>query len=258
MKNKKKKLDQQISTKLGTIVLIIIALTVGVFVWKIGKDQDATVQQQNFAIQQKTTERNQEQQNQTTQNNNQTTNSPKSRLVGNGCYATKDGQIDETHFRADFNTDPANSAVHYENKDFGISFDIPYNKNWGNKDCVVLPYRESSNLSKNSLRISFGFPRAWIADSYHFSIEKKRSTDDIMAEQKNVGGTPDPNPRIKNLGQYQAVVYESYGMGTSRYYEIPGENNNYIFEHVQIGDKQVDIKTDSYELENVIKTLHVK
>jgi hypothetical protein len=38
---KKKKFDQHISTKLGTIVLIIIALTVGVFVWKAGEDQEA-------------------------------------------------------------------------------------------------------------------------------------------------------------------------------------------------------------------------
>ncbi len=46
MKNKKKKLNQHISTKLGAIVLIIIALTVGVFVWKIGKEQEAPKQQQ--------------------------------------------------------------------------------------------------------------------------------------------------------------------------------------------------------------------
>jgi len=48
MKNKKKKLNQKISTKLGTIVLIIIALTVGVFVWKIGKDQEGMQQSQNI------------------------------------------------------------------------------------------------------------------------------------------------------------------------------------------------------------------
>jgi len=49
MKNKKKKLNQKISTKLGTIVLIIIALTVGVFVWKIGKDQEGMEQSQNIS-----------------------------------------------------------------------------------------------------------------------------------------------------------------------------------------------------------------
>jgi len=49
MKNKKKKLNQKISTKLGTIVLIIIALTVGGFVWKIGKDQEGMEQSQNIS-----------------------------------------------------------------------------------------------------------------------------------------------------------------------------------------------------------------
>jgi len=48
MQNKKQKLDQQISTKLGTIVLIIIALTVGVFVWKVGKNQEVAEQSQNI------------------------------------------------------------------------------------------------------------------------------------------------------------------------------------------------------------------
>jgi len=54
MKNKKQNFNQQISTKLGTIVLIIITLTVGVFVWKIGKDQEAAEQSQSVAIQPKT------------------------------------------------------------------------------------------------------------------------------------------------------------------------------------------------------------
>jgi len=39
--------NQKISTARGTIILIIIALTVGVFVWKVGKDQEATDQSQS-------------------------------------------------------------------------------------------------------------------------------------------------------------------------------------------------------------------
>jgi hypothetical protein len=41
MKNKKIKLDQKISTKLGTIVLVIFAITAGVFVWLVEKNQQA-------------------------------------------------------------------------------------------------------------------------------------------------------------------------------------------------------------------------
>jgi len=49
MKKQKTKLDQQVSTKLGTIVLIIIAITVGVFVWKIGKNQEVADQSQGIS-----------------------------------------------------------------------------------------------------------------------------------------------------------------------------------------------------------------
>jgi hypothetical protein len=63
---KKKKLNQQISTPLGTIVLIIIALTVGVFMRKVWKDQEAMEQSQNtIAVKKPVTQTIINQQNQT-------------------------------------------------------------------------------------------------------------------------------------------------------------------------------------------------
>ncbi|TSD01058.1 MAG: hypothetical protein Athens071425_505 [Parcubacteria group bacterium Athens0714_25] len=178
----------------------------------------------------------------------------KTRLIGDGCYEIKDGQPDKYHFRSDFNIDPANMNINYKNEDFGISFDIPYNKNWGNKNCVVLPYLESSDLSSNSLSVDFGPFREWSGNSYTFNIGQRRSAEDIINNQKDVDAKN--NPRIKIVGQYQLVVYESYGMGISRYYEITGEKNNYIFEHFQANNNQKNTDIESYGLESVIKTFH--
>jgi hypothetical protein len=45
--------NQKVSTGLGTIVLVIIAVTVGVFVWKVEKNQSDVQQPQNVVIESK-------------------------------------------------------------------------------------------------------------------------------------------------------------------------------------------------------------
>jgi hypothetical protein len=178
------------------------------------------------------------------------------RLVGNGCYKMKNGNIDEQNFREDFNLDPADIMIKYENKRLGISFDIPYNKKWGNNDCVVLPYTDVQTVEsdKENLKIHFGIFKAWIGDPYHFSTSKKRGAEDIDKEQN--GGSPDPNPRTKTIGKHQVVIYESYGMGTQRIYEVLGDKNNYVFTQSWIKDVKSDSESD--ELEKIIKTLKIE
>lgn len=185
-----------------------------------------------------------------------TQNSSKGRLSGDGCYEMKDGQIDEYHFRTDFNTDPSNTTVYYENKEAGIAFNVPFNKNWGNNDCTVLPFIESGSI-ESGLGGAFGPVRAFIGDSYRFHTAKSRTAKDIIEEQDKVGGEPAPNPRVKMIGDHEAVVYESYGIGTSRIYEVLGKNRNIVFEHFQIDRKDKALASQSTELEQVIKSLRI-
>ncbi|HBI17210.1 MAG: hypothetical protein UR60_C0044G0010 [Candidatus Moranbacteria bacterium GW2011_GWF2_34_56] len=180
-----------------------------------------------------------------------------SRIVGDGCYEIKDGHIDEYNLRKDFNLDPADITIRYENKQFGVSFDIPYNKKWGNKDCIVLPYVHWQRIDVDTkyLNINFGIFRAWTGGAYHFNTSKKRNAEDIIKEQSN-NGSPNPSPRTKMIGKHQVVIYESYGMGTKTIYEVLGDKNNYEFKQSWIKDRKSDSESDS--MEKIIETLEIK
>jgi hypothetical protein len=64
MKNKKRKFNQEISTRLGTIIIVFFAVMVGVFVWLAVKNREVVEVPQNIALQPKPVEKNQGQQGQ--------------------------------------------------------------------------------------------------------------------------------------------------------------------------------------------------
>jgi flagellar biosynthesis component FlhA len=72
--------NQKVSTGLGAIVLVIIAITVGVISWKIVKDKETTEEPQEITVQAKPVEKKQVQQNQT-QTQVQTDNVPKPTII---------------------------------------------------------------------------------------------------------------------------------------------------------------------------------
>lgn len=167
----------------------------------------------------------------------------KDRLIGDGCYK-KDLQDEE--FREDFNLALPNTVIRYVNKEEEILFDISYNKNWGNRDCVVLPYFEYMDEDQLS-SVIFGKPGTFVADQYNFSIGPARSSNEIIIEQNNVAGSPPPNPRVKIINNRKVVIYESYGMIDSRIIEVIGKKNNYIF-------TELGFDGESGELERIIAT----
>lgn len=177
------------------------------------------------------------------------------RVIGAGCYGrTIDSEEDPYDLRTDFNLDKANTTFKYVNTDEGISFEVPYNRNWGNKDCLVLPYLEAKN-SDGSLSVFFGKARAFLTDQYHFSVEPQRSSEVIIAQQKLVGGLPDPNPRLKKIYKYEVVIYESYGQINSRIVEVIGKYHNYVFENAGIDlDNE---NTTSKAIENIVSTFQL-
>lgn len=175
----------------------------------------------------------------------------KKRTIGDGCYKIING-YENVHgiVREDFNNDSADVTIPYTNKDFGISFNIPYNKNWGNEECVVLPYFSYGNLE--SWQVSFG--QTTEARSFGFHTRQRRDKEDVLKEQKG-NGEPDPSPRVEKIGEWEAVVYESYGMSTEKIYEIIGEKSNYIFSfHLVTDQSKESLATNSIEIIKIIKS----
>jgi len=233
--------NKKISTELGIVIIIIVAITAGVFVWQYQKDiRLDEIQFQPMKLSRKSTEQPQHKE------------KPKRRIeFGDGCYAMTNGHIDETRFRNDFNTDPANTTVRYENKDFGISFNIPFNKKWGNKDCKVLPYLEFSGPNANPI-IEFGLPRAYVTSQFHFGIGEKM---DLSSLQKlHQGGINNKNhSRILKIGNYDVVTHTSYGELSATVIEIPAKDYIYYFE--EIAPK--NLTQISMDFENVIKSVKI-
>lgn len=273
-------INKKISTIAGSLIILVIAIILGFYFLVSNKKEK--MQNQNSVVlnnselgnREEVKQENMQKENEGIQNNeakeitsrissqvnanqcDQTEPIIESRLVGNGCYEMKDGHIDEYNLRKDFNLDPADIMLRYENKQFGISFGIPYNKKWGNKDCVVLPYTHWQRIDSDTkyLNINFGIFRAWTGGAYHFNIGKKRSAEDIIKEQSN-SGSPNPNPRTKTIGNHQVVIYESYGMATKTIYEVLGDKNNYVFEKSWIKDLKSDSESDG--LEKIIRTFEI-
>ncbi|GEM_PF-1843850 len=173
------------------------------------------------------------------------------RTIGDGCYKKINGN-ENVHgiVREDFNNDPANIVILYTNDDLGISFDVPYNKNWGNEECVVLPYFSYKN--PESWQVIFG--QTTEARPFGFHTRQKRDKEDIFNEQKG-SDNPDPNPRLEKIGEWEAIVYESYGMSTKKVYEIIGSKSNYIFSfHLVTDESKENLATNSAEIVKVIKS----
>ncbi|MAF20457.1 MAG: hypothetical protein CMI55_02120 [Parcubacteria group bacterium] len=181
------------------------------------------------------------------------TNGEKKRISGFGCYEKdSEGFDDPYEFREDFNTDDADTIIKYINTEKGISFDIPYNSDWGNKNCEVLPYKEFMD-SYGTAHLIFGKPRAWISDTFrlNISISSNRDIETILLEQQQ-DDIEVFKPREKTIGDKQMVVYESYGTCTSRIYEVVGKGYNYSFDHFYCEEPIVDIIK---ELEGIIATV---
>lgn len=219
-------MNKKISTNIAIIIIAVFALFVGGIIFVSSCLQNYTTPENIVvSISQKSNL-----QKSNTVGNKESTQAPK-RFSGSGCY--QKGQTGEGYFDSlskDFNLDNADSKIKYENVEKGISFDVPYNTKWGNKDCKVEPYAELKQPGGDVL-LGFGKPGGpWTGDEFTLAIFHQRSAEDIINQQKNiVGGEPNSNPRKRTIGDKQVVVYEGYGMVTVRSYEVIGEEYNYLF-----------------------------
>jgi len=256
-------MNKKISTAVAIGVILLITAIVGTTIWL--KQSDSSQEVQNtmpLPIAKQDTKRNEvatEKQpiDQKTNSNNteNISEAMKNRFSGKGCYSKEsDGTDNLYELSKDFNLSSPTAKVTYSNQAKGISFDIPYNTNWGNKNCKVEPYIEFTQPGGDVL-VEFGKPRAWIRSEFLLTVSDYRSAQDIVNEQKNVGGEPDPNPRKMTLGDKQLVAYESYGMTSERIYEVIGKKFNYSFSYSEA--EKLNGKT-AKELATIIQSAKIE
>jgi hypothetical protein len=174
------------------------------------------------------------------------------RFSGSDCYIKdKEGNDDLGSLSADFNLDDANTKVKYENEDKGISFDIPYNAKWGNKNCKVKPYTEFVQPSGDAL-VEFGKPQAWIPSEFRLTISPYRSSGDIINELNSSTEEPKVQPIKKMIAENQVVSWKSSEAYPMLSYEVVGKQYNYRFDC--IGS---DSQSEGKKLENIIASANV-
>lgn len=153
----------------------------------------------------------------------ETINPKEARLTGTGCF------IDEykQKFREDFNLNQADTTVTYTNAAKGISFEIPYNSKWGNKECEVEPYSEFSydeNTGPNIL--FFGQPSAG-PDEFSLEFLAPKTANDTLAEIKEANSNS--GAKIVHHDNLEAVEYLDFGVSEFFHVEVIGPKNNYLF-----------------------------
>jgi hypothetical protein len=97
------------------------------------------------------------------------------------------------------NYDRPNEMRHYENKELGISIELPYNSNWGTKDFKPTAYDESLKEDKSVAKVTFGPIIAgcdgdcfWMRQ-YSISLDKKQTIDEFTkALDKQIGSPGAP------------------------------------------------------------------
>lgn len=146
----------------------------------------------------------------------------------------------------EFNTDAANEFVTYEGN--GISVDLPYNENWGNKNFSVLPYEIGSNEVVFGKLIKLKDCR-W-AREYILEIIDKRSITKAKDAYYNNGVSQDMI-KIYKLSGYTIIRTVNLGNCDQVSYEILGPKYNYVFRAICSSN----IKADSEILEKVVNSL---
>lgn len=139
-----------------------------------------------------------------------------------------------------YNSEPANTSVHYENHDYGIAFDIPYNPSWGYEGATFSPYEPLQKGDGDLLAyLSFGRPTHQLGplptcDLTHglaLRIIPQRSAKEAIAQLTSASDRDvRENPVLFKQNGLSMLKYVTAGMCDSADIEIIGRNYNYVFE----------------------------
>lgn len=188
------KFDQHVGTKLGIIVLVIIAITAGAFVWMLIKDGEVGEAPQEVAVQPKVGEKGQKQQNQT--KTQETTQNDKASNTAAEVTQPKMPTI----------TDEAGKSPEQMVKDFYEWYITSTNYN----------YYHIYKLNENKYPININdliLKSPFISSTYEQNMKKTNGGDPILCSQEpdnnKFKGVKDPVISGNNAKMYARIEYAS-------------------------------------------------
>ncbi len=136
----------------------------------------------------------------------------------------------------EFNYDPANEIVKYSSNKWGLSFDIPYNKNWGNSKYRINPYEEilaKPDWVRTQAKIIQGyiFPGegcGWYRNGVGVYVDSKESADEVLKQHNNSWNSNGLfKAGITKINNLQVVQYYEGDMCEYYYGVVMGKKYNY-------------------------------
>lgn len=146
-----------------------------------------------------------------------------------------------------FNTKKANDYIDYEG--FGISCELPFNKDWGSSNYAIEPFDEYPNY------IDFG--NVFIYDNctwvreFRLSVKPFRDVQEIRTALKNQGYGDQEIKEIK-INDVVAVYHQDQGQCDYLTFEVVGSKYNYVFTNTC----GTDYQRDEEIIRKIISSIH--
>ncbi len=160
------------------------------------------------------------------------------------------------------NVDAPNSTVAYTNTDKNISFDIPYNPQWGYADSPLPAFADHEATDTSPLGyVLFGPPTSGSLEGLANSCDLIQSYDltflpvrTAEAAKKDIEGRETdvvPNTTIRTINGLTVVQYKDVGLCNYPTMEVVGKDYNYSFTTSCGGDAQEEWNY----LESIVKNI---
>ncbi len=129
-----------------------------------------------------------------------------------------------------FNSDAPDEWVEYQDKNYGMVWQIPYNVKWGN-EAISVPlidpnFGRQDNLVFGPIIAGFEGGCGW-ERNLRIQYKPSQSADELKQELEDKWGGL-AVPVVKTVGRREVVTYTSAGLCEGYHAEIVGEDYNYL------------------------------
>lgn len=154
-----------------------------------------------------------------------------------------------------FNGDKPTKTATYSNPAKGISFEVPYNSNWGSSRFKINPYDEIGDIVYFG-PIGVGEGGGWARMQWELIFTPAKSADEVINDAKF---QTDLNfflqePIKTTVNGLEVVKYAEEGLGTYYVMEVIGTKSNY---HFNYWGSETDAAGSFATLENVVRSVKI-
>jgi len=143
-------------------------------------------------------------------------------------YANYASSSDHSACSENFNYDPENSTTTYSNSKWGLSFEVPFNSNWGNSKYKLNPYEEVAHKPDwvgVQAEISYGYISegescSWIRNGTVYVVDKNYSDGDFPITENKIS---------KNINGLQVMKFDQNGLCDYSTIRVSGKKYDYEF-----------------------------